>query len=236
MAALTRIDGRLSIPTPHVVASGERDGWWFVVMTRLSGRPLVDVWATLGFGERCRLVHDVGTTLAELHATATDNLAPLVVDWSRFIQEQRDSCRERQAVRGLESPWLDQVDDFLETWRPVHDGRRVLLHTEVMREHLMVDQQHGEWRLSGLFDFEPAMLGAPEYEFASVGIFLTCAEPQLFRVVLDAYGLPLDDALECRIMAYTLLHRYSNLCWYLERLPVVGHCDLESLAHSWFAT
>jgi len=234
VTALMRVHAALSIPTPRVVASGERDGWWFVVMTRLAGRSLVDVWPTLGFDERCRLVRDVGTSLAELHAIATDNLAPLAVDWSRFIREQRESCRERQATNGLGPPWLDGIDDYLDRWCPADDGRRVVLHTEIMREHLLVDQQQDGWRLSGLFDFEPAMVGAPEYEFASVGIFLTCAEPGLFRIALDAYGLPFDDALALRVMAYTLLHRYSNLRWYLERLPVV-HSDLESLARSWFA-
>jgi len=236
VAALAGIDGALSIPTPRLVASGERGGWWFVVMTRLSGRPLVDVWQTLTFDERRGLVRDVGTSLAELHALDTSELTPLVVDWSSFVRQQCDSCVERQAAKGLAALWLDQVESFLERWSPPDDGRRVLLHTEVMREHVLVEPHHGVWRLSGLVDFEPAMIGAPEYEFASVGVFLTCAEPQLFRAVLDAYGAPLDDELPLRVMAYTLLHRYSNLRWYLERLPVADHSDLQSLARSWFAT
>jgi len=236
VAALTRIDSTLSIPTPRVVATGQRGEWWFVAMTRLLGRPLVEVWQTLAFDERCRLVSEVGASLAELHALATDDLAPLAVDWSRFMRQQRDSARDRQAAKGLEPLWLDQVDAFLERWHPADDGRRVLLHTEVMREHLLVDQRHGTWQLSGLFDFEPAMVGAPEYEFASVGIFVACAEPKLFHIALDAYGLRRDDAFPLRVMAYSLLHRYSNLRWYLERLPHARHSDLESLARSWFAT
>ena len=233
-AALTNIDGALTIPTPRVVATGARGGWCFVVMTRLRGRSLVEVWPSLRFDERRRLVGEVGASLAQLHARSTDGLAPLAVDWSRFMQEQHDSGRERQAAQGLESRWLEQVEKFLERWYPADDGRRVLLHTEVMREHLLVVQKHDTWQLSGLFDFEPAMVGAPEYEFASVGLFVTCAEPGLFGVALDAYGLRRDDAFPFRVMAYALLHRYSNLRWYLERLPVGGHSDLESLAQSWF--
>src|SRR5690349_9111175 len=42
-AALERVNGRLSIPTPRVVTSGERDGWWYVVMTKLRGRSLAQV-------------------------------------------------------------------------------------------------------------------------------------------------------------------------------------------------
>ena len=235
MAALTRINGLLSIPTPRVVAAGERGQWLYIVMTRLSGSSLAEAWHTIETHDRIQLMRDVGAALAALHATATDELAPLAVDWPRFIDAQRASCRARQLAKGLGAPWVDAVGDFLARWTPGDDGARVFLHTEVMREHLLVERREGAWRISGLLDFEPAMLGAPEYELASVGIFLTCAEPGFLRVFLDAYGAEVDDELPLRIMAYALLHRYSNLRWYLERLPVpddVG--DLESLARRWF--
>lgn len=234
-AALTRLAGRLPIPTPRVVASGERDTWHYIVMTRLTGRSLAEAWPTIEVQDRLQLVREVGEALAVLHAIPTDGVAPLVVDWPGFMDAQRVSCRDRQRSRGLGAPWLDAVDDFLARWTPKDNGRRVLLHTEVMREHLLVEPRDGAWRVSGLFDFEPAMVGAPEYELASVGIFLTCAEPGLFRAFLDAYGAEVDDELPLRVMAYALLHRYSNLRWYLERLPVPDEIrDLESLAHRWF--
>lgn len=49
-------------------------------------------------------------------------------------------------------------------------GPPVLLHTEIMSEHLLVTQSPGgSWRLSGLLDFEPAMRGEREYEFVGAG-------------------------------------------------------------------
>jgi hygromycin-B 7''-O-kinase len=130
---------------------------------------------------------------------------------------------------------VDGVDDFLARWTPSDDGQLALLHTEIMREHLLVERFEDGWHISGLFDFEPAMLGAREYDLAAVGIFLTCAEPGLLRAFLVAYGAEIDDELPLRIMAYALLHRYSNLRWYLERLPVPDHGgDLERLARTWF--
>ena len=45
-----------------------------------------------------------------------------------------------------------------------------------MRSHLLTAEgPEGTWRLSGLIDFEPAMLGEREYEFADVGE--SAAEP-----------------------------------------------------------
>jgi hygromycin-B 7''-O-kinase len=234
-AALARIDGKLSISTPRLLAAGERDDWLYVVMSRLRGRSLAETWPVLSSGDRHRLLRDLGTGLAELHATATHDLPALSVDWRQFVHAQRESCRERQAAKGLASLWLTQLDDFLERWSPRDDGRRVLLHTEVMREHLLVNEVNGRWQLSGLVDFEPAMVGVPGYEFGAVGLFVACAEPGLLGVVLDAYGAERDAELPYRLMAYKLLHRYSNLRWYLERLPSGDATTLESLARRWFA-
>jgi hygromycin-B 7''-O-kinase len=235
-AALTRIDRGLSIPTPHLVAAGERSQWLYVVMTRLSGCSLAEAWQAIGTHDRRQLMSQVGVALAELHAVPTDGLTPLTVDWPRFVDAQRASCRERQLGKGLGDPWVDLLDEFLAIRTPDDDGARALLHTEVMREHLLVEQEGDGWHVSGLVDFEPAMVGAQDYEFASVGIFLTCAEPGLLQALLDSYGAEFDDEFALRTMAYALLHRYSNLRWYLERLPVPDDVrDLEQLARRWFA-
>jgi hygromycin-B 7''-O-kinase len=120
---------------------------------------------------------------------------------------------------------------------PPIEPPRALLHTELMREHLLASPDGSGWRLSGLFDFEPAMLGAPEYDFASFGLFVSCGDGNFLRRALLAYGHAehaLDGALQCRLMAYALLHRYSNLRWYLERLPAAGATTLEQLAARWW--
>lgn len=106
----------------------------------------------------------------------------------------------------------------------------------MMREHLLALNGH----LSGLFDFEPAMRGPAEYEFASVGVFVTRGDRGLFRRLLLAYGYSGSDLGPdfCRrILGHALLHRYSRLRWYLERVPPPpGTSTLEELALAWFGT
>lgn len=232
---LLRLDGALSIPTPRMVAAGEEGDWLYVAMTRLHGLSLAEAWPQIAVGARTRLMAELGGALRELHSLALSDLAPLVIDWPRFIADQRRGCRDRQVDKGLGPPWLDAVADFVARETPCDDGRRALLHTEVMREHLLVLPRDDGWTLSGLFDFEPAMIGAPEYELASVGIFVTGGEPGLMGVLLAAYGARVDEPLPQRLMAYALLHRYSNLRWYLERLaPDCDDGDLAALATRWF--
>jgi hygromycin-B 7''-O-kinase len=89
-----------------------------------------------------------------------------------------------------------------------------------------------------LFDFEPAMRGAREYEFASLGLFVSCGDAGFLRRTLTAYGYrpdDLDEPLQRRLLAYALLHRYSSLAWYLTRLPAPKKPTLDALAICWWA-
>ncbi len=46
----------------------------------------------------------------------------------------------------------------------------------------------------------------------------------------------LDAPLQRRVLAYALLHRYSNLRWYLELVrPGEGITTLDALAARWWA-
>lgn len=235
---LAFVAGTLPMPTPQVAASGTLDGWSYIVMTQLRGQRAAQVWPALTNDERDRLADDLGHALAALHRLDTAALGPLAPRWEEFIPAQTASAVERQRKRGLGSHWLAQIPAFLQAWQPAADAPKVLLHTEVMREHLMVERGPRGWQLSGLFDFEPAMLGDPAYEFASMGLFVACGDARLLRRILLAYGWAdsaLNPALSCRFMAHALLHRYSNLPWYMERLPPLGATTLEALAQRWWA-
>jgi hygromycin-B 7''-O-kinase len=230
---LTAVHGALPVPTPQLIAADSHDGWPYLLMSQLRGQRLVDAWPSLTVAERDRAADTLGETIAALHAIDITPLADLPPRWSDFIAEQRTSAALRQSQRRLDARWLERIPDFLKRWMPPRPVKHVLLHTEIMREHLMVEQA----RLCGLFDFEPAMLGAAEYEFASVGLFVACGDARTLRRVLLAYGYAphaLDEALQCRLMAYALLHRYSNLRWYLERIPAGDATTLEQLASHWW--
>lgn len=235
---LAALQGRLPIPTPRLHAAGRHDGWHWLLMSQLQGTRLVDAWPGLAPADRDRLADSLGAALASLHAIDIAPLRGLPPDWASFVDGQRASAVERQRAHGLDPHWLAQVEPFLERWAPPPGAPAAVLHTEVMREHLLVAPGDDGPRLSGLFDFEPAMLGAPEYDFASVGLFVSCGDGRFLRRVLRTYGYPapgLDAALQCRFMAWTLLHRYANLPWYLRRLPAGDATSLEALAARWWA-
>ncbi|WP_367130517.1 phosphotransferase family protein [Saccharothrix sp. HUAS TT1] len=219
---LAAVHGRLPVPTPGLRAAGEFGGWGYVLMERLRGASLRDVWPGLAAGARRDVARQVGEALAALHAI-TPPMPP--VDWPGFVRTQRDGCVARQRDRNLAPEWLEQVPDFLDS---VDLGRPepVLAHTEVMSAHLLIDGG----RLTGLFDFEPAMRAAPEYEFVATGVFLTRGDRGANRALLGGYGRAVDPR---RVLAYALLHVYSNLAWYLREAPTRAR-TLDELAEHWF--
>jgi len=258
-AALGIAEGKLGVPTPGVESTGELDGWGYLRMTRLAGTSLAAAWPDIPAGDHKELARELGEALARLHALRDSRLAALgphrnnplapglvaseasagkdgFLDsgWERFLAAQRAGCAARQASLGLAAPWLDAIDPFLAGVNLGDGAPGALLHTEIMREHLLVAP--GPWRLTGLFDFEPAMTGAPEYEFASVGLFFSCGDAAVFRAVLDGYGRAPDPGFARRCLAYALLHRYSNLPWYLERLPASPGTRLADLADLWWGS
>jgi hygromycin-B 7''-O-kinase len=235
---LNAVIGALPIPTPRLLAHDSLDGWHCLLMTQLHGRRLVDVWPDLSLAQRERMADELSVAVAALHTIDTAPLADFTPRWEEFMRAQHEGAVERQRARRLDPYWLERLPDFLQRWMPPPDARRSLLHTELMREHLLVEAHDGGWRLSGLFDFEPAMVGAPEYDFASFGLFVSCSDGRFLRRALLAYGYradELDAALQCRLMAYAMLHRYSNLRWYLERMPADGAASFEALAARWWA-
>ncbi|WP_055712131.1 phosphotransferase family protein [Streptomyces torulosus] len=233
---LSHLWGQLPIPTPRLQAADQyKNGWRFVLMSRLPGEDLNEAWPRIPRADQERIVAETAECLAALHALDPGPVASVVgpPDWSRFLAGQRAAAVEQQAGGGLPEPWLEQIPDFLRSVPLTAPARPVLLHTELMREHLTVDP-HDDWRLTGLFDFEPAMIGAPAYDFVSVGLFLTAADPALLKLFYEAYGRPPFAPRE--LMAYTLLHVYSDLNWYLRRLPAPPRKDLDALAETWFGT
>lgn len=233
---LTAIDSNLSCPTPQLDRVGTFEGWPYLVMTRLPGVPLSTVWQDLPLPEKQRLCRNIGRTAAELHDLPTTALQDLPPQWSPFIVEQRETAVTRQTRHPIDPAWLARIEPFL-AQVSLTDEAPVLLHTELMRGHFLTEQRGDRWELSGLVDFEPAMLGHREYDFSSIGLFVTSGEPTLLGHLLQEYGYAdsdLDSAFQQRALAYTLLHRYSCLAWYFQFMPMEGLDTLEQIAERWW--
>ncbi|MFD3631171.1 phosphotransferase family protein, partial [Streptomyces sp. NPDC058664] len=171
---LAHLQGRLPVATPRVRESGAyENGWRFVLMSRLRGENLAHAWERIPPAHRERLVTEIGEAVAVLHSLDPGPLDDVLGpgDWGGFLDRRRAGAVEQQRAHGLPDGWLEQIPDFLDAVPLPRAPHRSLLHTEVMRQHFLVDPDG--WRLTGLFDFEPAMTGDRAYDFVGVGLFVT---------------------------------------------------------------
>lgn len=227
LAALQSLRGALPIPTPQVLDSGELEGWQWILMTRLPGRELVDAWPELARKDRLSLATQLGECLATLHATPAPTVVQRV-DWQAWQDARIPSLIDDQRRRGCPDSLLEGLEVYV-GGSDTSAGSMGWLHTEVMREHLLVEPTATGVRLSGLFDFEPSWVGPIDYEFASVGLFVSAGERAVLAEVLRASG---SSTSPRRLFAMAMLHRYSNLSWYHRRLG--GPTEIPALAEAWF--
>jgi hygromycin-B 7''-O-kinase len=237
---LAQLDGRLPVATPRLDAAGTWGKYPYLVMEQLKGAALSEVWNTLSPDDRRGIVSELGNATRALHALPPALFEAVPFRWQPFIEGQQAGLLANQRSFGLEEQWLAQLDRYVGSASiDFHDPALMApLHTELMRQHVLVRQDGNRWTISGLVDFEPSMVGHREYEFCAVGLFITAGDRDLLRLFLSSYGYDetaLTQDLSRRIMVFTLLHRYGNLRKFLGLIPAdLGLANLAQLEIYWF--
>ncbi len=213
LSVASHVFGKLSIATPEVYADGTLNGWPYLVMSRLQGVYLADVWHTLEHVNQLSIVSELAAVLAHLHALPSHPLPLLDANWPEFVATRVSGCVQRHREQEVSEYWLQQIPDFLAQAAPLYPPTfsPAIISEDIHEYHSLVKQEGTRWQLSGLFDFDDALLGFYEYDLAAAGLFLMASRPRLLRPFLLTYGYAeadLDEALRHRLMAYTLLHRY----------------------------
>lgn len=222
-AALEYAQGKLSIRTPELVHLGELDGWSYLVMTQLPGHASREVWAGVGRRDRLEIVSRLGAAMRELHAHDAPLQTALDRDWHSFIESQAREAVERQRVLGANPEWLESLPAFVADRLELlpADQRQVFLHGDIHAGNLLLAEEGGRWRITGLIDFGDSLCGFHEYEFVAPGVLMVQGDSELQRAMLLAYGYEesqLDVNLRTRLMLLTVLYECSDLRKYALRL------------------
>lgn len=204
-AALSHFEGRLGLPTPRLLGTGQRDGWPYLVIGRLAGVPLVQVWSALTEPQRLQALRDIGRLAAQAHALPVSPLAALAPPWPAFVQRQRAGCLHRQQRTGLPAHLLAQLQPFVEGELP--SGPDVVLTGEYTPMNLM----WGGQALNGMFDFGDGLIGPREYDWLGPLCFLAAGHAARVQALMAGYGAELDADLRLQLLRLLLLHRYSHL-------------------------
>ena len=84
--SLAQLKGLLHLPIPEIVAEGMRDGWPYLVITRLAGTLGSEVWPQLAEDQKERLLRQIGETIAAVQAAPLGPLAQIEPRWDDFMR------------------------------------------------------------------------------------------------------------------------------------------------------
>ncbi|WP_407186120.1 aminoglycoside phosphotransferase family protein [Bradyrhizobium centrosematis] len=212
--SLTQLKGHLDLPIPEIVAEGVRDGWSYLVLTRLAGTLGSEVWPHLAEDQKERLLRQIGQTIASVQRAPLGPLAGIEPRWDDFMRKQMQGCRARHTRLGLAPKFLAGLDDLLsDAGRLIPmDAPPVILIGEYIPENFLLACDDGQWSLAGLFDFGDVLVGWRDYDLLGPSAFMAAGRPGRVKSLLEGFGYTkLDHALKRRLMALMLLHRASDL-------------------------
>jgi len=232
VGCLSAVAGKLSVQTPALLARGELSGWPYVVMRRIGGRPLAEVWPGLDHNARLGLARELARLARELHALPASGFPG---GWDAFFRTCRQNAGTRHAAAGVPPQLLAEVAPFLERVGPLAETPLVPLHTELLDQHvyLEIEPSSGRPMLSGLIDFADARLGPAPYEIPGLVEFVFRGEAGLLREFCIAYGMPaasLTGDYSETLLAWSLSHRFGNLARLLTLVAPVLPRSLGELA------
>ncbi|MCG2670181.1 aminoglycoside phosphotransferase family protein [Bradyrhizobium sp. GCM10023182] len=212
--SLMQLAGRLHLPIPEIVAEGERDGWPYLIITRLSGTLGSEVWPSLPEAQKERVLRQIGETIAAVQRAPLGPLAGLEPRWDVFMRAQMQRCRMRHTRLGLAPKFLAGLDDLLRdaaTLIPM-DAPPVILIGEYIPENFLLASRDDQWSLAGLFDFGDVRAGWRDYDLLGPSAFMSAGRPGRVCSLLEGFGYAKPDfALKRRLMALMLLHHASDL-------------------------
>lgn len=224
--SLRLLAGKLPLAMPAIRASGEINGWIYIIMTVVPGRSLSEFWPQLSVKEKRPLVSQLGRIIRELHQLPLRSGSSLQQDWQSYHQFLIEDCLPRHKLKGLPQALIDQIPALLAAAdNYFDDGDTFFIHMDLNPWNLMVEERAGEYRLCGVLDFGDAVIGRSRLlELITPLLFMCQGNRSLMETLLDSYQL-LDrtaEDLQHRCLVNSLIRPACDYNFVLEQVPETG--------------
>jgi hygromycin-B 7''-O-kinase len=219
--------------TPQVSVSDEIEGWPYLLLSRVPGTPLDELWDTMSNSDRESIASSLGHCLAKMHTLKPTPLEPARPAWEQFRQSQLTNSPARQAQLGAPASWVKEIERFLANLPPEvsHSPSLAVVNGDLNPEHLFCEPTAQGWQVTGMIDFGDARMAHPFYDLVRPGMLFQSL-PNLRKTMLRTYGLPestFTPALTRELFAYDLIHEYANIPLRLQELASNPPANLDAL-------
>ncbi len=235
LAGLECAKNRISVPIPEILAQGIMEEWPYVILSHLEGERIGDVFFQLAPEDQLDLAEQIAEVTKSIHGVEANQIVAGRGDWSAFIRERLYGFEAHHKNKNLHEKWLSELPSFMAKFREEEflSKRPIFMHADLTWDHFLVSQSGVRWNITGIIDFADCRLGHPEYEMVASIAFLFKGNRQAMRNYVTAMSISstLDERLSEKLLAWTVLHFFSDLNTYFSReLEEVPVGDFSSLA------
>jgi hygromycin-B 7''-O-kinase len=237
ISGLRAVYGRLSVPTPQIVAEGNVDGWSYIILTHVQGSPLRDRWKMLGPSERVALAGQIAQITKEIARCSPDMTIQKRFVWNNFIVGQYENYESQQLKKSLPDKWRATLGAFLKSFdsSEFKTTTPVFLHADLTSDHFLVSEgEGGKPQVTGIIDMADCQVGNYEYELVAPCTFIFKSDKATLREFLLGCGFQeknMNQRFSEKLLAWSVLHRYFSLVSYFkDEMAEVQPGDFPGLA------
>jgi hygromycin-B 7''-O-kinase len=213
VAVSEAVRGRLPASIPLIIESGTIEDWRYLVSTHVPGMQMQDILPSLGEADFEPIAAELGQFMRAFHSVVIPGFERPFGPWARYLDEQLAGARQLHLSRGVDPARVEQIMGMLAKREPELRalGPPVLIHADLTAEHIMLVEQAGRWRLSGVLDLADAMLAPAELDLVSpfVELFRGRRDPQR-RLVKESGACVGDAPFSEALMVVALQHRFIH--------------------------
>jgi hygromycin-B 7''-O-kinase len=206
----------------HSESAGGPDDRAFTVMTRLDGRPLSEVSASLGVASIQEIYRQMGGLLASMHRIRQEaygyvvagivdpeptNGAYMARQFAKKLDEFAELDGDPELHRSLQTRVAEQAEIFQRCPAPV------LCHNDFHEGNVLVTQVRGGWSVAGFIDVENAVAADPLLDLAKTESYSMRGDQAKRDALFEGYGALPDDWRE-RLSLYQLYHSLELWDWF----------------------
>jgi hygromycin-B 7''-O-kinase len=239
LAVSQLVTGQLSVKTPEILLHGKIENWKYLVSKRVPGVQAARVYRDLSPADFEYLASDLGVLINSYRAIRVDSFERNFGTWEKFLEERLKNQRSVHLAKGNSREWVQKICSFVEIHHNdlIALGPPVLVHADLNREHIMLEQVGGRYRIVGLLDLADSMKAPAELEYTLPFLDYFRGSSGLQKRLLSASGYKMTSEPEKfskLLLALTLQNRFMAFHdWFRPELKS-GVSTLEEIAFKVF--
>lgn len=198
------IKSRTKVPVPFILSAEyptESGNVAFALRPVLRGMTMEDVRDQLSSSQQIALSEQLGEYMAQIHSVSFDSFGEGIesggsfTEWKECLLDLMErrirTCRKSGVV---DRQTARSVMNYFKTYEYLLDGiTPALVHRDIHPGNIQLEKTRNGWKISGIYDFEHALAGHNEFDFAKPHWSLSNGYGNLWEALLrtykSAYGL-----------------------------------------------